>query len=79
VAEVIGLPSVARLRELETENAKLREELGSAKVLAAKADGIYAVTRFQLNDLLATITAWRKTLDQIEENVTTLKLKLPWE
>lgn len=79
MAELIGLPSLARLRELEADNARLQTELQSAKAEVQKALNIHDVTRLQLHDVLATIGVWRRGLDQVEENVRTLMLRLPHE
>lgn len=79
MADVIGLPSLARLRELEAENARLQTELATAKVEVQRALNVHDVTRIQLHDILATVAAWRKSLDQVEENVRSLMLKLPHE
>jgi hypothetical protein len=77
MADVIGFPSAARVRELEAEierltlaNRKLTEE-------NAVTRGVYALVRLQMADILATCRGWRKAIDEVEQNIEILRQRLP--
>jgi hypothetical protein len=77
MADITPIVNLAKLRELEAANAKLREEIRALTEERNMTRGLHELVRLQMLDILQICKRQRAEMQAVEDNIERLRQRLP--